>query len=473
MSMTLRQLQKMISASRRNVKATYGEEHSDDFYKFGRLFSREIGDAAAAKNFIQGGTLVGICDCGCKHRCAANADRFTSFIDSLAKRYGASTTLEDVIRQFQADEARRREQQRQKSESGERGERNEKGDKQSSQSSTPTEPSEWEDDDESQTPTPAQQQAAAAAAGQAKRAAAAEKAKAAQAVLDDLRQQEKTAQTAAQLQQAKRQLKEARRRASFVRVPGAPSLESRRAVSGQTARMRAVAPALRVRMARLIDRLVGQSGAVGGDLGPTPILSARTLVKRMLSKRPLANALKEDIVTGRPVTLFLPDVSQSCSETSQDACDLANAAGYSGVPGSDVLVFPHSNGCVAEGDDCIDDGASYTPWFNGKPVRMTRAEQEWLFDELLTGKSKYRVRVVVALGDHDAVDMYAQVAALKTITRIVWLHNAGEEYGVKRLRLDDPQFLPEWQPESQKKLSLVSGCTTCGSMMAGFDMATK
>lgn len=458
MSMTLRQLQKMISVSRRNVSATYGTEHSRELSKFAHAFRVQLdGDASGAKTSITGGTLVSKCPCGCGSESSAHPTRLRSLVDSLARRYGASTTLEDVIAQ-QKD--------------GQQGNKQQgDGQNQPAQSSTPTEASEWEDDDESQTPTPAQQQAARDAAERAQRADAAAKAKAAQEALENLRQQPKTAETAARLKKAQQQLKEARRRASFVRVPGTPSLQSRRAVSGQTARMRAVSPVLRARMARSIDRLVGQSGAVGGNLGPTPILSARKLVNRMLAKRPLANALKEDVVTGRPVTLFLPDVSTSCEETSQDACDLANAAGYSGVPGSDVLVFPHSNGCVAEGDDCIADGASYTPWFNGKPMVMPRAEQERLFDELLTGKSKYRVRVVVALGDHDAVDVYEQMAALRDITRLVWLHNAGEESGVKRLRLNDPQFTPQWSTGSQKKLSLVSGCTTCGSMLAGFDMA--
>lgn len=482
MSLTLRQLQRMISISSRNVKETYGTAHSQELASFCAAFSDSIGyfgGGCGPTTYAHAGTLVSVCPCGCQHKETASRLLLRSLIDSLARIHGASTPLADVIKQRHEEIAEKLRQQNQR-----KNQRNDNSGKNGHQpagrsGSGERADSDWEEKAEiarAAADKRKQWEANAAADNKRHRARARAEEADAKAAIARLRQQSKASPTAMRYEQQR--LKGARRQASFQpRTPGSPSLKSRKALGGQTARMRAVPPVLRARMARLIERLVGQGGSVGGQLGPTPILSTRKLVKRMLSRRPLANALKEDVVVGRPVTLFLPDVSQSCEETSQDACDLANAAGYSGVPGSDVLVFPHSNGLVAEGDSSICDGTSYTPWFNGKPVVMLREEQEVLFAALIAGKSKYRVRVVVALGDHDAEYLYEQMAALQAITRLVWLHNfdydaSGGKAG-KRLRINTHGLTPSWTPSSMQKLTLVSGCTTCGSMLAGFDMATR
>jgi hypothetical protein len=228
-------------------------------------------------------------------------------------------------------------------------------------------------------------------------------------------------------------------------------------------RLRSVPGQLRTQMAELINRLVGNTGNSGGNVSPIPVYDSRKLVKRMLVKRPLSNALKEDVITGRPVTLFLPDVSPSCAREAQDACDIANAAGYAGVSGSDVLVLPHSNGCVDEHED------SYFPWFNGRPVNVRGEALQQLFSDVTGGRSSYKVRAVVAIGDHDAEELYSQIAALNKVTRFVWLHNAGGH----REKLSAREELPEWSSDRLGKLSLVYGCTGKRQMVRGLDLALK
>jgi hypothetical protein len=219
-------------------------------------------------------------------------------------------------------------------------------------------------------------------------------------------------------------------------------------------------------MADLINRLVMQGGTAGDNPSPTPLLSATKVVRRMLVRRPLTNALKEDTITGRPVTLFLPDVSPSCKPQAQVACDLANAAGFAGVSGSDVLVLPHANGTVSP-------TAAYIPWYNGKPMLSELNQVESLFEDICSGRSRFRVRVVVFLGDHDAVRRYGEIAALRSVLRVVWLHNYGDPDGrsVEPPAMAEDFLQPPWEPAAKKKLTMVRGCGGQRTMLQGFNMA--
>jgi hypothetical protein len=266
-------------------------------------------------------------------------------------------------------------------------------------------------------------------------------------------------------------LQQARRKLSFnaAATAAAPSLEARRTAAKAHGRLMAVPPAERRVMATLISRLVGQGRAASAALGPIPVLSARKLVGRMLVKRPLANALKEDDVSGRPVALFLPDISPSCAKTAQAACDIANAAGYAGVVGSDVLVLPHANGVVQENEE-------YRPWFNGRPVLGPLADFPKQFEEITRGE-RYRIRVAVALGDHDAVDLYQELCQLPKLTRLIWLHNYSAPSlaprGATVFPSNDNAVRLDWADSERAKLVFVYGCVNKKQMLAGFDQATK
>lgn len=296
------------------------------------------------------------------------------------------------------------------------------------------------------------------------KAAAAQMAEARKAV-KDARRAPKAARCVA-ARRAQHLLKNARRAASFDKaaMAAAPSLESRRTIAKAHGRLRTVPVALRTRIAGIINRLVGTTGTAGGNVSTIPVYDSRRLVKRMLVKRPLANALKEDVISGRPVTLFLPDISPSCADQAQVACDMANAAGYAGVSGSDVLVLPHSNGCIEGHAD------EYIPWFNGKPVAARGEALISLFNAIVTGRSAYKIKVVVAIGDHDAVEMYEQLAALRRVTQLVWLHNSGP----RRAKLaKSDEFSDRWSDESSRKLKLVYGCHNQNQMLRGLDLVIQ
>ena len=265
---------------------------------------------------------------------------------------------------------------------------------------------------------------------------------------------------------AKKTLRDTRKKMS--KISGAlgaevgPSLQARRRAAGTHGRLRAVSPQLRNQTAELINQLMCESGAAGDRLTPIPVLSTRKIVKRMLVRRPLGNAFKEDSNSGRPVTLFLPDVSPSCARVAQEACDVANAAGYAGVSGSDVLVFPHSNGIVEP---------EYVPWFNGRPYLVSKANVKALFTDVVEGRSRYDIRVVVAIGDHDAVEMYRGLAAMKKVLRVVWLHNIGRS-GPTIAAADPYKFgRTAWSLDEAAKTTLVYGCRNQKTILAGLKLA--
>lgn len=256
----------------------------------------------------------------------------------------------------------------------------------------------------------------------------------------------------------KQVLKNAKTRQSAVKAGSQPSLTARKGVSRGLARLGRVDVKTRNRMAVLINRILGR-GSAGEQLTPIPVTDPRRLVKRMLSRRPLANSFKEDSDSGRPAILFLPDISPSCAAQAQAACDIANAAGYAGVPGADVLVMPHFNGGIDS--DCEE----YMPWRNGRPMTLHRKEQEQLFADATQGR-QFNIRAVVIVGDHDGAHLYREMADQPKIRDVIWLHNYADG---RDPEMQLGQF--EWPKADTKKVSLVINCTDAERMMRGLELA--
>lgn len=469
MSLTLREMQKFLSASRRGN----GTVIDDGIHPHRSVVARLANFVAGHKRFrrvvLNNGVIKNTCGC---NECAAagRSANPQSLIDSLTRRYGPEADLADVLADLEREAAEKQPQQ------GGQGQPQQGGQGSDSEQDTPpglngpgepspqSEPQQGESRAQPTGSAPAQpQQPHPQQVLQRAKEIFREAVRAAQ-------QNPNSAEAAKNLKQAKKLLRETRKQVTAKPVPGkaGPSLSARKHLTTSHGRLRRVPQKLRSQTAELINRLVLQAGTSGSQLGPIPVLSARKLVNRMLVRRPLQNALKEDSVSGRPVTLFLPDISPSCAQQAQIACDLANAAGYAGISGSDVLVFPHCNGEVASDEN-------YFPWLNGKPVTDDVKEIPQLYHDVCIGQSRFKVRVVVFLGDHDAIEHYKQIAALKTVLRIVWLHNYQSSSGRKNAALEESSsFLnPEWSPELMKKLSMVSGCTTTESMLRGFGLAVK
>jgi hypothetical protein len=464
-------MQRWLHASRQNSHGEFARDESDEVGQFaGWLRGDETASAV-----IRNGQIVNTCSCDHCSRSPLIDSRASSLIDSLAKKHGANTTLEALMRQSPPEGFKNPDSESNDGEGEGDGDSPGQSGQGDGEDSDNDSDNENESDGESESESQSQPQQGQAKGQESPQQARKRQEQAAlqetKQKLQDLQQQMKdrphSSVVQQQIKRTKRALKEARRAASFGRGDG-PSLEARKQIAGAHGRLQKVSPALRAQMAALINLLVGQGKAAGGQMGPIPVLSPRKLVTRMLVQRPLANALKEDVVTGRPVTLFLPDVSPSCERQAQAACDVANAAGYSGVAGSDVLVFPHSNGFIDETDD------AYVPWFNGKVHTTDRAAITRLFNEVVTGKGKWRVRAVVIIGDHDGAGLYQQIAALPRIARMIWLHNEWLSPS-RKLEIADGlnRRLYGWQPENERKVSMVYGCVTQPHMVQGLKMALQ
>lgn len=467
MSLTLRRLQKMFSAAARGVRVN----DRADRQLLGRLGSL-LGKCELDAASVSGdGSLVKVCPCGCGTKTTKRVHDVRRTMDRWVRTYGPDALLEDVLAEQQAQPSAAQQDQPQQGQpqrgqpqqgEGQQGE-GQQGEEQEKPNQTQT-----TGPASGGTPTQHRQPAAKPQPSPQQQALAAAK----DALKDALTIAAKKAlpkDTAANMvRKAKKQLKAARRTASFNKVAesGGPSLSARQSIAQANGRLQRVPQKLRNRMAVLINRLVEQGGTTGENLSPIPVLSSTKLVKRMVVRRPLPNALKEDTVVGRPVVLFLPDVSPSCAAQAQVACDLANAAGYAGVSGSDVLVFPHSNGEV-------DSDEEYVPWFNGRPLITDAREVSKTFEDVCAGRSKFRVRVVVFLGDHDAVDRYGAIAGLRSVTRALWLHNRRVKTAQKRPVPAAPGMRPNWSQDATDKLSMVVGCVDQPTMLTGFEMALR
>jgi hypothetical protein len=483
MAITLREMQKFLSLSRRDGVV------DSALYPWRKTVARFANFVAGHKRFrrvvLDRGLIVNTCTC---NECvfAGRTTNPQSLVDSLTRRYGPYADLDDVLNDLERAAAEKQPQQPQQNEQSQHEQPAQEQEPQNQQSQG----GQGSDSDQDGDPDPdgagepdaqSQPQPGQSRAQPTGSAPESSQQPHPQQVLQQMKEAFREAVRTAQrqpncpvaannLRQAKKLLRETRKRVSVKPRPvrEGPSLSARKHLTTSHGRLRRVPQNLRSQMAELINRLVLQAGTSGSQLGPIPVLSPRKLVNRMLVQRPLQNALKEDSVSGRPVTLFLPDISPSCEAQAQIACDLANAAGYAGISGSDVLVFPHCNGEVSAHED-------YFPWLNGKPVTDAVREIPKLYEDVCTGHSRFKVRVVVLLGDHDAVHHYEKIAALKTVLRVVWLHNYRSSSDRRDAALEESSsFLaPGWSTEVMEKLSLVSGCTTTTTMLRGFGLAVK
>ena len=450
---TLRQMQRLFSAAARIARPRRGDglaalAEGLPRDRVGHLGARRPYEKPAAH---PDGSIGEMCSCErCRERGVTPDAR--RWLDRMARRFGPNADLQEVLRHFQQEQGQPEQGQPGQGQPGQ-GQPDSAGD----------------DAAEEAAREAAEQEAAAkkAAADAAAKAAALEAAEKRQTLREQAaaaKAEAKTVKSPRSRRRAKKKLRQARRALSHDAKKEATgvSLTARRQVSRGLARLNNVPTPLKTRMANLISRLVAQGGTAGEICGPIPVLSATKLVRRLVVRRPLPNALREDIVTGRPVILFLPDISPSCAEQAQPACDLANAAGYAGVRGSDVLVLPHFNGGIESDEE-------YIPWFNGRPAAKHPEEARRLFNDVCGGSSEFRIRVAVFVGDHDAVDQYRRVAENPTVTRVLWLHNFSTPGGKPETAPRD--IVPDWPADTLRKLSMVSDCTDLKTMLRGFDAA--
>jgi len=194
---------------------------------------------------------------------------------------------------------------------------------------------------------------------------------------------------------------------------------------------------------RRVRAAMAQLIAFGGQGETSPRWDTSELVKRLISRRPLWPARRDE--EGRPSILVLPDISGSCHAIARASLRLARAVALLGVPGAEVLIVSHVNGQPRE----IQVGTS-------APIIEVSVSEDFA---ALTGFYQrliktYMVEAVVAVGDSDAEDVYCWLASHPAISRLVWLDNSF----CRQLERPRRSPLTRWPAPARQKTTRLVGC---------------
>lgn len=183
------------------------------------------------------------------------------------------------------------------------------------------------------------------------------------------------------------------------------------------------------------------------------------LAARILTKRTPYPARRQEL--GRPALLVLADVSGSCAGFSHQSLLLAKAVATLGLPGCDVVLVAHSNGCPTE----------VTVNSRSEPRLLEGIEEDWY--DAARFVSFYRSLVarfglthVIALGDHDAVNVYASLACQPEIQALFWLDNYN--CNNQKAALSRPE-IPSAQ--ARRAIRYVVGCQSATDFLRGILVA--
>jgi len=194
---------------------------------------------------------------------------------------------------------------------------------------------------------------------------------------------------------------------------------------------------------RRVRAAMAQLIAFGGQGETSPRWDTSELVKRLISRRPLWPARRDE--EGRPSILVLPDISGSCYAIARESLRLARAVALLGVPGAEVLIVSHVNGQPREIQVCTS-----------APIIKVSVSEEFA---ALTGFYQrliktHTVEAVVAVGDSDAEDVYCWLASHPAISRLVWLDNSF----CRRLERPRSSPLTRWPAPARQKTTHLVGC---------------
>ena len=221
-----------------------------------------------------------------------------------------------------------------------------------------------------------------------------------------------------------------------------------------------VSPTIVRQVRRALERLVSF-----GQYQDGPRLDAQEFCERLIAHRPLYPARLEE--EARTAVLVLPDVSGSCAGFSDRTLIVAKAAAELGVHGADVIVVAHSNGYPQEfkiNNQKEKETSDYE-------IEGRNSDALEFYASLL---KRYRVEVVVAMGDGDAEWLYELLASLPAVHHFVWLDNWSCN------NLPEPQdrtsLLPGlhgWPRRLLHKTTYIVGCDTEEHFIAGLEQAGK
>jgi hypothetical protein len=185
------------------------------------------------------------------------------------------------------------------------------------------------------------------------------------------------------------------------------------------------------------------------------------LAARVLTHRNPYPARRQEM--GRPALLLLADVSGSCAGFSQQSLLVAKAIAALGLPGCDVVIVSHSNGCPEEVTVNNRDESHLLAHVERD---YYNAERFLPFYQSLV--KRWNLTHVIALGDHDAVEVYAALALLPEIQSFVWLDNYRCN-SVQAPCLDTPFCTPR----VRQHIRYVIGCKGAPEFLKGLHVALR
>jgi hypothetical protein len=195
----------------------------------------------------------------------------------------------------------------------------------------------------------------------------------------------------------------------------------------------------------------------------SPRWDTKKLAVRLITKRSTAPARKVDF-TRRPAILVAVDTSGSCVGFTDKSLPVAKAIGKLGVPGCSVVVVNHVNGFPEEVE------------VNGKPVVITDDAIRQKMDEALKFYKKlikkYRLSVLIALGDADAEWLYKALVPCITF-RLIWMDNYGCNYNPAHEEEVFPWLIKDWGMQAAKKTKYITACKDEDDLLRGLKIATK
>ena len=253
----------------------------------------------------------------------------------------------------------------------------------------------------------------------------------------------------------------------LAKLASQPSQQAKNAHGGITAELRKaqIAPSI-VSQARTV---LASWTADGGQDEQSMRWDYSRLAARLLTKRSPYPARKEEL--GRPVLLVLADVSGSCASFSGQALLVSKAIAAQGMPGCDVLIVAHSNGYPEECE------------LNGRPLPQAqhqrykhiadRAGASYRSDGVAGNVAFYQAMIadysithVIALGDHDAVDVYTMLAEHGSVQQVIWLDNYA--CNCHEPRIDKPEVT---SVAARAKIRYLTGCKDASAFLAGLRVA--
>lgn len=184
------------------------------------------------------------------------------------------------------------------------------------------------------------------------------------------------------------------------------------------------------------------------------------LAARLLTRRDPRPARRYE--HGRPALLILADISGSCSGFSNQSLLVAKAIAAQGSVGANVVIVTHSNGCP---EDVSVNNRPHPELLTGLEQEYYNASIYMTFYQKLA--AQFGISHVIALGDHDAVDVYAVLATSAEIQSFVWLDNHGcNNYSP---RLDAPTTTRA----AKAAIRYVIGCKDATEFLRGLRVALR